>query len=74
MKAPVVLADTALAARDEQGKQVFPTGGTRVLRSGGTLCGGGRRLGVTQSEVVTATTPLCTCESAHGQGRSACVR
>ncbi len=25
------LADTMLAARDEQGKQVFPTGGTRVL-------------------------------------------
>ena len=25
------LADTMLAVRDEQGKQVFPTGGTRVL-------------------------------------------
>ena len=25
------LADTMLAARDEAGKQVFPTGGTRVL-------------------------------------------
>ena len=25
------LADTLLAVRDEQGKQVFPTGGTRVL-------------------------------------------
>lgn len=25
------LCDTMLAARDEQGKQVFPTGGTRVL-------------------------------------------
>lgn len=25
------LADTMLAARDEQGAQVFPTGGTRVL-------------------------------------------
>ena len=25
------LADTMLAARDEQGKQVFPTGGTRAL-------------------------------------------
>jgi 5-carboxymethyl-2-hydroxymuconate isomerase len=25
------LADTMLAARDEQGKQVFPTGGARVL-------------------------------------------
>ena len=26
-----VLADTMLAVKDEEGKQVFPTGGTRVL-------------------------------------------
>ena len=42
------LADTMLAARDEQGKQVFPQGHARTRVPGGTLCGGGRRLGRTQ--------------------------
>jgi 5-carboxymethyl-2-hydroxymuconate isomerase len=52
------LADTMLAVRDEDGKQVYPTGGTRVLAYPAphyaVADGGDRR------RAGAATTLLCT--------------
>jgi len=53
------LCDTMLAQRDESGKQVFPTGGTRVLAYSGRPQRRGRRQGRLR---------LFVYEPAHGQG------